>query len=75
MEDNYKALNDPLKSMNVLDSKVLQNQEATFEEMENMANTGNNFRNEAFNAFLDLKGLTNETEWNKIMKEFNKLIR
>jgi len=38
MEDNYKALNDPLKSMNVLDSKVLQNHEATFEEMENMAN-------------------------------------
>ncbi len=65
--------------MNVLDSKVLQNQEATFEEMENMANTGNNFRNEAFNAFLDfhfdMKDLTNDTEWNKIMKEFNKLIR
>jgi len=74
MEDNYKALNDPLKSMNVLDSKVLQNHEATFEEMENMANAGNIFGNEAFNAFLDLKDLTNETEWNKIMKEFNKLI-
>jgi hypothetical protein len=77
-ENKHKAFNDQLKSMNILESKVVQKQDATFEELESMAKAGNNFRKEAFDAFLDfhqnLKNLTTEREWNKIMKEFNKII-
>ncbi|MCK5280914.1 MAG: hypothetical protein KAK04_20315, partial [Cyclobacteriaceae bacterium] len=66
------------KSMNALESEVLQKKDASFKELENMAKEGNAFRKEAFSAFLDfhftLKDLTSETEWKKIMKEFNKLI-
>ena len=74
----YNALVEKRKSMNALESEVLQKKDASFKELENMAKEGNVFRKEAFSAFLEfhftLKDLTSETEWKKIMKEFNKLI-
>jgi hypothetical protein len=58
--------------------EILTNKDASFEELKTLADGGNSHRKEAFNAFIhfhfELKEITNETEWAKIMKEFNKVI-
>ena len=67
-----------LKSLNASDNEVLIKKDASFDELKNMAEGGISFRKEAYMAFVDfhfqMKDLTNETEWAKIMKEFNKVL-
>jgi len=67
-----------LKSLNASDNEVLIKKNASFDELKSMAEGGISFRKEAYMAFLDfhfqMKDITNEIEWAKIMKEFNKVI-
>ena len=67
-----------LESLNASDSEILIKKDASFDEMKSMAEGGMSFRKKAYMAFVDfhfqMKDITNETEWAKIMKEFNKII-
>ena len=67
-----------LKSLNASDNEVLIKKDASFDELKGMVEGGMSFRKEAYMAFVDfhfqMKDITNETEWAKIMKEFNKVL-
>jgi hypothetical protein len=74
----FSAMSSKVSSMNASDNEILQNRNATFEDLEAMAKETNKVRQEAMNAFIEfhfkMKEVTNEIEWTKIMKEFNKVI-
>ena len=67
-----------LETLKASDNEVLTKKDASFDEMKSMAEGGMSFRKKAYMAFVDfhfqMKDITNETEWAKIMKEFNKII-
>lgn len=67
-----------IESLKASDNEVLTKKNASFNELKSMAEGGNSFRKEAYMAFVDfhfqMKDITNETEWAKIMKEFNKVL-
>ena len=67
-----------IESLNASDNEVLTKKNASFDELKSMVEGGMSFRKEAYIAFVDfhfqMKDITNETEWAKIMKEFNKVI-
>ena len=67
-----------IESLNASDNEVLTKKNASFDELKKMVEGGMSFRKEAYIAFVDfhfqMKDITNETEWAKIMKEFNKVI-
>lgn len=58
--------------------KISDNKSTGAFEIEKFAEEVNLIRKTAYLAFIhfhsDIKEITNETEWTKIMKEFNKLI-
>jgi hypothetical protein len=78
LKEEFNGLSDKVKSMNSSESEVLRSKESTFEQLEKFGMEANQIREETFNALVDfhfnLKAITNESEWNKIMKEFNKII-
>lgn len=77
-ENEFNKMTSHVKSLNASQSEILQNQMVTSEELHDMANTVNEVRKEAMNAFIDfhfrMKEVTNEKEWQEIMKEFNRIL-
>lgn len=74
----FDSFVEKLSMAKASDGEILTNKEASFEELKSLAALGNSHRKEAFNAFMhfhfQLKEITNETEWAKIIKEFNKVL-
>ena len=60
-----------LENLKASDNEVLIKKDASFDELKSMAEGGMSFRKEAYMAFVDfhfqMKDITNETEWAKIM--------
>ena len=77
-QNRYNQLNEKVQSVNTLENDLLNNKSTGAFEFEKFAEEVNLIRKTAYLAFIhfhfDVKEITNETEWTKIMKEFNKLI-
>ena len=78
-KNKFDAITSKVSSMNASDNKILQNRNSTFDDLEAMSKETNALQKVAINAFIDLhfemKEVTNESEWDKIIKEFNKIIK
>ena len=77
-KNKFDAITLKVSSLNASDNKILQNRNSTFDDLEAMTKETNALQKVAINAFIDLhfemKEVTNESEWDKIIKEFNKII-
>ena len=77
-ELQLNALAEQISSMNALDDNVINKKNSTFEEIEERANAGNVLRKKLFQEIsifhFEMKTLTTQKEWDKIMKEFNTLL-
>jgi len=74
----YTKLLDEVNSINTLESKLLSNKGSTEKEFMSLANDMNQLRETAYQNFIDLhydmKEITDESEWTKVMKSVNKVI-
>ena len=72
----FEELVNTMKSINVKESSILTRQDATKEELKQMAEESNELRRKSSDQLMKFHMLakenTNKTEWDKIMKAFNK---
>jgi hypothetical protein len=72
----FGELGNEISSINVKSNNVLVRKDATKEELKEMVEEMNVLRNLSFNQLLNfhmlVKENTSETEWDPIMKAFNK---
>jgi hypothetical protein len=77
-KQRYTKLIDEVNAVNTVESKLLSNRNSTAEEFQKLAKDMNQLREKAYQSFIDLhfdmKDITNETEWTKVMKAVNKII-
>lgn len=76
-KNDFKTLAEKLNERNVDDTPVLMNKNSSKEDLKEIAAEINNIRKDTYKSMLDFRSVllenTNEEEWNKIMKEFNKM--
>ena len=74
----YAKLLTEVNSVNTIESKLLSNKNSTADEFETLAKDMNQLREKAYRSFIDLhfelRDITNEKEWTKVMKSINKVI-
>lgn len=74
----YTKLLDEVNSINTLESKLLSNKGTTEKEFMSVAKDMSQLRETAYQSFIDLhfdmKEITDESEWSKVMKSVNKVI-
>ena len=81
--DSYKSLNETwikkAADFSALDNKVLARKEATREELINEIKNLNQFHEEIYSGIIDLRfsllELTNEEEWDLLLKEMDKMLK
>jgi len=73
----FNNMANKLTERNVIDTPILSKKSSSKEELTEIADEVNVIRMETFNHMMefrnDLKNYTNEEEWNKVIKEFNKI--
>ena len=76
-KERYVKLLDQVNSFNTLESSLLKNKYSSAHEFQNLADEMNRLRETVYQAFIDLhfdmKEITNETEFVKVMKSINKV--
>lgn len=74
----YGNLLTEVNSINTIESNLLRNKNSTSKEFETLANDMNQLREKAYKSLIDLhfdmKEITNENAWAKVMKSINKII-
>lgn len=77
-QGRYVDLLDKVNAVNTIESSLLQNKNTTAEEFQSLAIDVNRLRQTAYKALVDfhfdMKEITNEAEWVKVMKSLNKVI-
>ena len=75
----YTELLTEVNSVNTIENKLLNDKNTTANEFQVLADDMNQLREKAYKNLVDLhfqiKDVTTETEWSKIMKSINKIIK
>ena len=75
----YTKLLTEVNAVNTIESKLLNDKNSTAGEFQALADDMNQLREKAYKNLVDLhfqiKDVTTETEWSKIMKSINKIIK
>ena len=78
-KDQFNSLVKKFNEKNVSDTPVLKEKSASAEDLRDIAEDVNSLRMETFEQMLnfrsDLRKTANEEEWNKIIKEYNKILK
>jgi hypothetical protein len=76
--EQFEAMNERRRSLNVVDNELLRKQDASREELQGMLREMNALRDDVHSAFLDYHfkaiALTSAEEWDPIVKEINKAV-
>jgi hypothetical protein len=74
----YTGLLKQVNAVNTIESDLLSNKNTSAAQFQKLANDMNQLRKTAYESLIDLhfdlKEITNETEWVKVMKSVNKVI-
>ena len=77
-QERYALLLEKVNSVNSLENSLLNNKNSSEKEFQELADNMNQHRETAYQSFIDLhfdmKEITNEAEWTKVMKTINKVI-
>lgn len=77
-KEEYMDLLNEVNAVNTIESELLRNKKTSAAEFRKLANDMNQLREKAYlrliDLHFDLKEITSESEWNKIMKSVNKVI-